>query len=558
MPRPPLRVGLLADSLVQPQWVRRVVEDLQSSAAAEIVLVITNARHVGQAHPRPTLAARLLARRKSLLYLVYRKLDEIVFRTNPDAFGPASIAPLVEHCDRLVISPVATAHSDSFADDDIERIRRYDLDVLLRLGFRILRGTILQVPRYGVWSYHHGDNLVNRGGPAGFWEVMEGQPVTGSVLQVLSDRLDDGKVIYRSYAGSHRYSVARNRNSYYWKSAAFVGRKLADVHERGSAALDEEPAPHAPRIYSDRLYREPGNGEMCRLATKLAARYAAIKARNLTHFQQWFVAWSFGPDAAADSRLYRFRQLEPPPDRYWADPFPVMHRDQYFVFVEEWLRSTRRGHIAVMEIAKDGSAGAPVPVLARDHHLSYPCVFQWRDTFYMVPETAERRRVELYRCVSFPGEWTLDSVLVDDVRAVDATVQEIDGRWWMFVNIGEDGASTYDELHLYYADTPLGPWKPHRRNPVKSDVRSARPAGKLLRSNGDLYRPAQDCAGGYGSGIWLNKVLRLTPDEFREEPSTKVLPRWARDLVATHTLNTTGGLTVVDAARWRPRGMRMH
>ena len=39
--------------------------------------------------------------------------------------------------------------------------------------------------------------------------------------------------------------------------------------------------------------------------------------------------------------------------------------------------------------------------------------------------------------------------------------------------------------HVFHADSPFGPFTPHRRNPVKSDVRSARPAGKLFTWNGD-------------------------------------------------------------------------
>ena len=61
---------------------------------------------------------------------------------------------------------------------------------------------------------------------------------------------------------------------------------------------------------------------------------------------------------------------------------------------------------------------------------------------------------------------------------------------------------------------PLGPWKPHKRNPVKSDVRNSRPAGRLFYWNGDLYRPAQDSSQRYGYAMSINRVLRLTPDEF--------------------------------------------
>ena len=93
-----------------------------------------------------------------------------------------------------------TRFCDYLSDEDVSRIRAANVDVLLRFGFRILKGPILRAAKHGVWSYHHGDNQVNRGGPAGFWEVMLNRPTTGSVLQILNEDLDNGRVIYRSYA----------------------------------------------------------------------------------------------------------------------------------------------------------------------------------------------------------------------------------------------------------------------------------------------------------------------------------------------------------------------
>ena len=58
----------------------------------------------------------------------------------------------------------------------------------------------------------------------------------------------------------------------------------------------------------------------------------------------------------------------------------------------------------------------------------------------------------------------------------------------MFVNVGIEGGEAHDELHLYSAPGILGPWKPHPRNPVKSDVRSARPAGRV-------YHVTASCSG---------------------------------------------------------------
>lgn len=172
---------------------------------------------------------------------------------------------------------------------------------------------------------------------------------------------------------------------------------------------------------------------------------------------------------------------------------------------------------------------------------------------YMIPETRAAGRIELYRERRFPGDWELHSVLLDDVRAADPVIVLIGDRWWMFVSIREPGATSWDELHLYYADSLMGPWRPHCRNPVKSDVRGARPAGRVFEMNGSFYRPAQDCSRRYGYGISVNQIVRITTTCYVEKEVARLLPEWSPDVVATHTINAAGGLTVIDGMARRRR-----
>jgi hypothetical protein len=175
----------------------------------------------------------------------------------------------------------------------------------------------------------------------------------------------------------------------------------------------------------------------------------------------------------------------------------------------------------------------------------------------MCPEARQSGAIELYRASAFPYEWELEATLLADVRAVDPTLVEIDGRWWMFTNIAPDGSSDPscwdDDLHLFHAPSPLGPWIPHRRNPVKSDLRSARPAGRLLEVNGKLYRPAQDCAEQYGHAMVINRIVRIDPNEYREITVDRIPPDWTAGLLRTHTVNMEHDLTVVDGQLERSR-----
>lgn len=546
-PRLPLRIGLLIDSFVQRKWIHQVVEEIQASGFAEVVVVIKN-----EAPSKPA-QGRLKSywqNRNYLLYTLYGKIDERRVKVKPDAFEPVDLKPLLTDIPVVAVTPVMKTYSDWFPEETLAEIRKFDLDVSLCFGFRILKGDALNIARHGVWSFHHGDNLVNRGGPAGFWEVMDGTPVTGSVLQILTEDLDNGCVIYRSWSPtSDRFSVKANRNNLYWKSAAFVIRALKDLAEGLSVCPPEN---QLYRPYSNRLYRMPTNGEMFSRLSRLFARYAASKFQAALNSDQWALAYRFrtGPGDSNNS-LYRFKRLTPPKDRFWADPFAIKSGDRYYVFLEELLYKTNKGHISVIEMDRKGVVSGPRKVLERDYHLSYPFVFEWNGDYYMVPESAANKTIELYRAKSFPFVWQLEKVLMTDVRATDATLAEIDGKWWMFVSLSEH--SIPDELYLFSADTPLGPWTAHQRNPVKSDVRGSRPAGALFEWNGDVYRPAQDSSGRYGYAISINRIVQLDEEQYREEQVSSILPNWDKDLLATHTISITGDLTVVDCLIKRSR-----
>jgi len=168
----------------------------------------------------------------------------------------------------------------------------------------------------------------------------------------------------------------------------------------------------------------------------------------------------------------------------------------------------------------------------------------------MIPETAAKGRVELWRAKILPGQWEFDRVLLNTPH-VDATLEFIDGRWWMFAAGTEAGGDAWDDLYLYHAAEPTGPWIAHPLNPVVTDVRSARPAGRLFRRGESWYRPAQDGSRSYGSAITIQKVVKLDDTCFEERAVTRLEPLWRSDLIGVHTINVSAGLTVLDARRRR-------
>ncbi|MGH9462204.1 MAG: glucosamine inositolphosphorylceramide transferase family protein, partial [Vicinamibacteria bacterium] len=493
---------------------------------------------------------------RHLLYYAYRRFDESRSVEGPDAFQCSNIEELLEGCTTLRVS---FDRNGKFSDATHAKLSSYQLDVALCFGVWNLNGPLLRIAKYGVWRHRHGDALVNDADSAGMWEIVERTPVTSSALEIRQATKDLGAIIYLSFAATSRSSLKASRNSYFWKSTGFAIRKLRDLYDEGTAALAPVSLEAAGMRYRQRREDAPTNLRMARFLSASGLRSIGRRVERTFLFDPWILGYHMerGRSSPADVD-HHFHKMFPPIDRFWADPFPIKKGDRYYIFIEEYPYKDGKGFLSVIEMEESGNWTAPQPILKAPNHLSYPFVFEWRGEYYMTPESSESGQVVLYRSRSFPFDWQLESVLLSDSQAVDPTLHWIENRWWMFVNIAVEGARFTDELHLFYADRPHGPWTPHPRNPVKSDVRSARPAGRLFEHDRVLYRPAQDSSVQPGHAISLNIVERISTTEYVERETSKILPRRGKRITSIHTLNHVEGLTLIDCRyRMWKRGYRV-
>lgn len=223
------------------------------------------------------------------------------------------------------------------------------------------------------------------------------------------------------------------------------------------------------------------------------------------------------------------------------------------VFCEEFPYATHKGVISHFTVDGQGSHSQPRIVLERPYHLSYPFLFERDGEIFMIPETSGNGTIELYRADPFPDVWKFERVLVDNVRAGDATLVEHNGLFWIFATLTDGARSTWDTLGIFYAEKLEGPWRPHPANPVLIDAGCARPAGNFFHSGAELIRPAQDCRGGYGVGLALCRVDRLDPEGFAQTVIRRFGPDPSWRGKGFHTLNRSGSLEVIDTKGWLRR-----
>ena len=308
--------------------------------------------------------------------------------------------------------------------------------------------------------------------------------------------------------------------------------------------------------------RDDGMPTGGRLAVRTGRMLAREVVQRLYHLccraPHWRTGWRRldGPDLI-DLRAMPAGWSSLPDDghRFYADPWPIVHRGETWLFLEDFAHALGKGVISAVRFGPDGPVGRPEPVLEEPYHLSYPVVFEREGTVWMIPETAGGGTIDLYRAGDFPRRWEKVATLVPDVVASDATLVEHAGRWWLFATVRHSaidaplGAGSYsDALHLWSAADFRGPWTPHARNPVLIDIASARPAGAVVRRGQALIRPVQDCTGGYGRALGLARIDRLDEDDYRQTVETVLRPGGPWPGTRLHTLNQAGGFEFIDGS----------
>jgi folate-dependent phosphoribosylglycinamide formyltransferase PurN len=527
-------VGFLIDSYVVPAWQRAIIDCVLKSPAMQVGLVVTNS-----GNKQPT--------ENRLTYRILRKADRMVFKTKHNHFATGDISELLANIPVRQIHPKQTRFKDEFLEEDITWIRQQKPDILIRFGFRILTGEILKVAKHGVWSLHHGDSAVNRGGPPAFWEVFNREPITGVTLQVLSEKLDAGQVLGKAYGKTDTTSFNRNQQSAYAAGIELFCGRLNDFSILGPEKFFQTLPGTQEQLFAKTLYRDPQNFKALQIAIVFWWRRVIQFLDKLLFIRQWVIYYHKQAE-----HPYGFKNatlLASTEQTDWADPFLYRHGGHDYLFFEYLKHGSPHGDIRCLRM--DQLTHTPMRVLEEPYHLSYPTITEVNGKLYLLVESGAGKTVCLYECVAFPHQWKKLKPILDNIELYDPTLYFHDGRWYLFgTHRSIPGASTDMYLHIYYTDDLLSSdWQPHPLNPLTRDVRGSRPAGKIFNVNGKLIRPAQIGTPRYGFGTRFFEIVKLSPTEYQEqllEGVVDILP-WQRNMVATHTYSANQGTFVVDA-----------
>ena len=339
-------------------------------------------------------------------------------------------------------------------------------------------------------------------------------------------------------------------------------------------AVPEAPEmPNAPAAPLAQPPQAPADAQALRSAVRGWLRAARTRLRAQFTTEAWRIGVVHAPVAqwlASGGRL-PVQWLAPAgPSRYDADPMGVPGNPQVLL-CETFDERVGLGWIDRLTLGPDQQVATRERLpLDEGRHVSFPMMVVLDGERYGILESAARGDCVLHR-VDDEGRWHRLATMVHDQPLADPALFRHQGRWWLAATDLRIGSQ--DNLCLYHAPRPEGPWRAHANNPVKLDIGSARMAGPVFRlpasalPGGDaaphaaidadgsvLVRPGQDCLGGYGRALVFHRITELTPTRFAEERITRIAPdalaaAGSPGLDGVHTACPWGQRTLVDAKR---------
>ncbi|MDX8289236.1 hypothetical protein SLL00_05505 [Metabacillus indicus] len=427
--------------------------------------------------------------------------------------------------------------------DCTDKIQAMNLDFILDFDGTHLH-SFENTCKYGVWTFLIGDAQLNQ--HIGFWEITNNQPVT-PVRMVMASEPDNITILKQGYFPTQKHSLSKNRDQifssiYTWPSIMSKALPMDDMSEKAADCSAN--------------YKAPDLFDWIKLNRRLFKNNIARLFNQLFCYEYWNVGLINLPiEKLLDEDEFSIRWLGKHRNVYYADPFGIEINGSIQVLMEELDYREVKGYISEMNIedVSEPKVNVNSSILRLPSHMSYPYLLNDNGRLLCIPETSEEKKTMIYSFDSKTNRWNMESVIMSDFSAVDSTVIRYENKWWLFCTRGDEKTQSHNsELHIYYSDDLFGKWKPHRQNPVKIDIRSARPAGTPFVSEGILYRPSQDCSQTYGGRIVLNKITKLSESHFDEETISSVDPR-KNDLYkdGVHTLSAVNAeWTLIDGKRF--------
>lgn len=549
--RPALRVGLIIDDDRLSAPLASVIEHLSACNFASIELVVklfkpaqrqgrfSTGNRAPESSIAPQISGQLLDR--------YDNWDLARHPDEAEQLAEKDCRPLLGAVREVLIESSQRPNGVMQDAARANEIRSADLDVLVALSLCVPDDEFSKCAAFGLWTFQLG-STGSTSRIAGLDEIADNDPVTRLAIHVSGGRAGKRLAIAEHLAPTV-FSLSRLRNLVGPLHAAspLLLMKLQQLHGSGWEAVLAS-APNTRRHDACQTGRN-GFATLGKALARQTLNRLLMRAnlRPRPHAGYWRTALrKRAPSPAWEGSWSHFSWIEPR-NRFFADPILFERDGRTWLFVEDFLFGEGKAGISCGEVESDGGVSNFTRVLTRPYHLSFPFIFSAGDEIYMIPESRDAGRIELYRAKEFPWEWQLSRTLLEKAGIDTVLHVDLEGTHYFFTSFQQNpNASPF--LYLFHSSSLEEPWSLHPASPISLDARYARNGGAILPVDKDQVRVSQDATNRFGSCSCLHfhRITRLNQKEYAEELIGSRTPDWGRLVIGTHTYTRSSQWEAID------------
>ena len=232
-----------------------------------------------------------------------------------------------------------------------------------------------------------------------------------------------------------------------------------------------------------------------------------------------------------------------PRDRWYADPFILDYNDkQIILLVEEWRYINHKGRIAKLIIDRNNyQLLDEIILLELDTHLSFPFIIRKDGKVYVAPENSASGKWNLYEYDSVSEKLKPEKTIVSE-PLTDAISTDLLGKTLIFSTRLSEACGSV--LSVYSSEGI-------KLQDIDFHTRVARGAGDWFEIGSKIYRPAQDCNGGYGKAVIIQEINNKSNGSYEFRDVLRIESTNLHFNRGCHTFNHYRELSVVDVYGYR-------
>ena len=432
------------------------------------------------------------------------------------------------------------SNRDKFLQDKVVKNNLQNIDLLLFFEkSKFTKSKIINLPKLGSWVIDFGveDSIF-----IGFWESLYKKDVTKIEIQKANSIYSKKKfsVIDQGFYSTKTSSWFLNRDFVLEKSSVLLKKNIRLLY------LKLKNNNQKQKFYKNK--KKPGVIVLLKYIFKKYTNAFLRKSLLLffypnsikSHTEPNHNRWNIHIGNKVNDKLLSFKtskRIEPKKDQAWADPFLISYKKEDYLFFENYEFSKQKAKISFIKISNNNILEVN-DALDMKFHLSYPFLWKEKNNIFMMPETGEKKCVQIWKAVEFPKKWIQHKTLFKDQSCVDTTFFDTkNGERWLFTNKSDDKYNDHNsELYVYKTDKKFNKIIPHKYNPVIIDSRIARNAGNIFyNSKNQIVRPSQlNILDFYGKGLNLRVINKLKINSYNEFQYKSFYPNFKKNINAMH------------------------